>query len=168
MTHHDCYQGNPQIMIFDTSGSIGTPLHIYEGHRTNVTTVAFQSENRWFLSASEDGSVRIWDLRSSRCQREISNTIEEGGSGGRVAITQAALHPNQVEVTTADVEGRIRTWNVGMRHCSQEVYECTSEASAMRSVSVSESGRMIAAVNDKVDQWDELMCLGAIASLDPQ
>ena len=68
-----------------------------------------------------------------------------------MAITQAALHPNQVEVTTADVEGRVRTWNVGMRQCSKEVYRCTSEAIAMRSVSVSESGSMIAAVNDKVE-----------------
>ena len=111
----------------------------------------------------EDMGLEIIQM-STRNQQHI----EQGGSGGRVAITQAALHPNQVEVTTADVEGRVRTWNVGMRHCSHEVYECTSETSAMRSVSVSESGRMIAAVNDKVEQWDELMYLGTIASLDPQ
>lgn len=39
-----------------------------------------------------------------------------------MSITQAALHPNQVEVTTADVDGRVRTWDVGMKHCSNELY----------------------------------------------
>lgn len=37
-------------------------LH-YESHLNNVTAVGFQCDGKWMYSGSEDGTVKIWDLR---------------------------------------------------------------------------------------------------------
>lgn len=37
----------------------------------NVTAVSFHNEGKWLVTGSEDGSIRIWDLRcinvNSKC-----------------------------------------------------------------------------------------------------
>jgi WD40 repeat protein len=51
--------------------------------------VGFQKDSKWMYSGSEDGTVRIWDLRAPGCQREYQS---------RAAVNTVALHPNQGEL----------------------------------------------------------------------
>jgi WD40 repeat protein len=37
----------------------------YEAHTNNVTAVGFQCDGKWMYSGSEDGTVKIWDIRYS-------------------------------------------------------------------------------------------------------
>ncbi len=37
----------------------------YDSHSNNVTAVGFQCDGKWMYSGSEDGTVKIWDLRYS-------------------------------------------------------------------------------------------------------
>ena len=36
----------------------------YDGHTGNVTAVGFEPHGRWMYTGSEDGTVKIWDLRA--------------------------------------------------------------------------------------------------------
>lgn len=36
----------------------------YDSHTNNVMAVGFQCDGKWMYSGSEDGTVKIWDLRS--------------------------------------------------------------------------------------------------------
>lgn len=79
------------------------------------------------MSASEDGQIKIWDLRTSQCQREIHNNISPSQglfSAGRTSITAAALHPDQSKVVSADVDGCVRVWDIGTRGCLSELCVC--------------------------------------------
>lgn len=35
----------------------------YDGHTSNVTGLGFQDEGKWMYTGSEDGTIKIWDLR---------------------------------------------------------------------------------------------------------
>lgn len=121
------------MRIFGTDGSISAPLQVYEGHRSNVTAVAFHREHRWIMSASEDGQIRIWDLRTSQCQREIHNSVAPSHglfSAGRAPITAAVLHPDQSKVVSADLDGCVRVWDIGTRGCLSELGVCKPPTSA--------------------------------------
>lgn len=38
----------------------------YDGHTSNVTAVGFQKDGKWMYTGSEDGTIKIWDLRCVR------------------------------------------------------------------------------------------------------
>ena len=79
--------GNPAIRLFEVNTNNPQPITSFEGHSNNVTAVGFERDGRWMYSGSEDGTVKIWDLRASGSQREYES---------RGAVNSVVLHPNQV------------------------------------------------------------------------
>ena len=78
--------GNPAIRLFEVNTNNPQPITSFEGHTNNVTAVGFERDGRWMYSGSEDGTVKIWDLRASGFQREYES---------RGAVNSVVLHPNQ-------------------------------------------------------------------------
>eukprot|EP01084_Bolivina_argentea_P125774 222791_1 len=90
--------GNPQVKLFEIASQSPNPVVAYDGHTTNVTDVGFQKEGKWMFTGSEDGSIKIWDLRAPGCQR---NYICKS------PVHALALHPNQAELISGDQSGRM-------------------------------------------------------------
>ncbi|KAF3616060.1 WD repeat-containing protein wat1 [Capsicum annuum] len=78
--------GNPHIRLFDINSSSPQPRRSFDSHTNNVMAVGFQCDGNWMYSGSEDGTVKIWDLRAPGCQREYES---------RAAVNTVVLHPNQ-------------------------------------------------------------------------
>jgi len=81
--------GNPHIRLFDVNSNSPQPVISYDSHTSNVMAVGFHCDGNWMYSGSEDGTVRIWDLRTATCQREYES---------RAAVNTVVLHPNQVSI----------------------------------------------------------------------
>jgi len=127
---------NPQIRLFDINSNTNQPLTSYDGHSGNVTSVGFQKDGKWMYTSSEDGSVKIWDLRAPGCQRDY---------GGKSAVNFVALHPNQAELVACDQSGVVRVIDLTTNTCSKEL---TFEGEiAVESVSISNSGTTLVAAN---------------------
>ncbi len=92
-----------KFTLFEASTANVQAKNVLQGHRGNVTSVVFSPTSSWLLSASTDGTLRIWQLYTLTCQREISN---------RAGINRAILHPNEIEVITGDEAGLIKVWDL--------------------------------------------------------
>jgi G protein beta subunit-like protein len=76
----------------------------YEGHTGNIAALGFQKDNKWFFTASEDGTLKIFDFKATGFMRNFNNN--------GVMVNCAVLHPNQVEIIFGDQSGRIRIWDL--------------------------------------------------------
>ena len=85
--HYIAAGSNPKIKLYEVNSKGTDPFITYEGHTGNVTSLGFQRDGRWMFSGSDDGTIKIWDLRASTCQRDYEL---------RTAVNSVALHPNQV------------------------------------------------------------------------
>eukprot|EP01103_Thecamoeba_quadrilineata_P017580 TRINITY_DN6306_c0_g1_i1.p1 TRINITY_DN6306_c0_g1~~TRINITY_DN6306_c0_g1_i1.p1 ORF type:complete len:307 (+),score=45.61 TRINITY_DN6306_c0_g1_i1:26-946(+) len=130
--------GNPHIRFFDIPTNNPSPVQSYDGHTTNVTSVGFQKDGKWMYTGSEDGTIKIWDLRASGAQREY-----QCGS----AVNMVTLHPNQAELISGDQNGTIRVWDLVGNQCSREVVP--DGEVAIRSVSVASDGSGVVAANNR-------------------
>lgn len=88
------------------------PLVTLTGHTANVTSLAWQNEAKWLVSGSEDGTVKIWDIRTSSPQRNYAHLA---------SVNDLALHSNQGELISCDQNGAIKVWDLGGDRCSHEL-----------------------------------------------
>lgn len=63
-------------------------------------------------AGSEDKTVKIWDMRTRRCQREFES---------RGQVTTVALNAGQNELISGDQDGNIRVWDLTAGACSCEL-----------------------------------------------
>jgi coatomer subunit beta' len=61
-----------KVWDYQTKGCVQT----LEGHQGNVTSVAFHPELPIIISASEDGSVRLWNSNTYRLEKNLSYGLE--------------------------------------------------------------------------------------------
>lgn len=128
--------GNPHIKIYEVNGKGTEPLVTYEGHTSSVTAIGFQRDGRWMWSSSEDGTIKIWDLRTPSFQRNY-----ECGA----PVTSVALHPNQGELVSGDQAGNIRVWDLTANKCCNEF--APEADTPISSVSVAADASLCVAAN---------------------
>ena len=124
--------GNPHMHMFDINSSEEKPFISYEGHTNNITSIGFHRHLNWLYSASEDGTVRIWDPRASASTR----TYDCGAP-----VNTAALSPNQVELITGDQNGFVKVWDLVADKCRQEYLPLADVA--VRSIAIVSIGHIL-------------------------
>ena len=128
--------GNPHIRLFEVNTQNLQPVTSHDGHQGNVTAVGFERDGRWMYSGSDDGTVKIWDLRAGGYQREYES---------RGAVTCCVLHPNGTELISGDQNGNVRVWDLTQNACSCELVP--EVGTAVRSVSIAGDGSLVVAAN---------------------
>ncbi|ODV91587.1 hypothetical protein CANCADRAFT_73104 [Tortispora caseinolytica NRRL Y-17796] len=131
--------GHLHVRLYDITTQNPNPVITFEGHKNNVTAVAFQSDGKWLVTSSEDGTVKVWDTRTPTVQR---NYKHHG-----VAVNDVVIHPNQGELISGDQDGNIRIWDLGESTCTHQLIP--EQDVPVRSVSVAADGSMLVAGNNK-------------------
>lgn len=129
--------GNPFIRLFDCHSNNANPVMSYTGHNNNVTATGFQRDGKWMYTSSEDGTVKIWDLRAPGFQRDYQC---------KSPVTSVVLHPNQGELICTDEDGVVRVWDLAANCCSTELVPDGNVP--LRSVTVASDASYIVAANN--------------------
>ena len=130
--------GHPHIRLYDIHSSNPNPLTSFDGHTSNVTALGFQKDRKWMFSGSEDGTVKIWDIRVSTCQRDYQS---------KAAINAVVLHPNQGEMISGDEDGAIRVWDLTANQCTLELLP--EGRCPIRSLAIASDASILLAANNK-------------------
>lgn len=133
--------GNPHVRFYDMQSS-GTaqPTCRYDGHKSNVGAMGFDANGNWLYTGSEDGTMRVWDTRSQKCQR----CFENNGLFDRIALHSVDLHPNQVELLAGDQAGRVHVWDLAADRIRQQLVP--EEGVPVRSVCVASDAKSVVRV----------------------
>jgi G protein beta subunit-like protein len=106
---------NPQIRLFeinDSSNASPDPVLTLEGHTAAVTSLGFQRDVRYLYSGSEDGTVKIFDLRSPQASCSFDC---------KAPVNSVVHHPSRPEIISGDQNGVIRVWDLGTSKCINEL-----------------------------------------------
>jgi len=130
--------GNPHVRLYEINSSNPNPMTSFDGHVGNVTVVGFQKDRKWMYTGSEDGTVKIWDIRAPGYQRDYQS---------KSPINTVVLHPNQGEIISGDEDGNIRVWDLTANQCSYELVP--DGKTAIRSLTVASDASLVLAANNR-------------------
>jgi len=75
-----------------------------EGHTGNVTSLGFQKDGRYLYTGSEDGTIKVWDLRNPN----YSRSMDVGA-----AVNSVCLRSDRDEFVSGDQNGNVKVWDLG-------------------------------------------------------
>lgn len=130
--------GARSIRLYDIRSNNPNHTLSFDDHTGNVTAVAIQADGKWLASSSEDGTVKVWDMRTGHVQRNYKH---------KCPVNDVVIHPNQGELISCDNDGNVRIWDLGENTCTHQLVP--EDDVPVRSVSVASDGTMLVAGNNK-------------------
>lgn len=91
------------------------------------------------VTSSEDGTVKIWDIKSGSVQRNYNHGCP---------VNDVVIHPNQGELISCDRGGNVRIWDLGENKCSHQLIP--EDDVSVSSVTVASDGSLLCAGNNTV------------------
>lgn len=129
-----------EIQLFSTSN--GTPARTLRGHTGEITALRFVGQ-QGLMSASRDGSIKLWDVTSGA-------SVAAGWHFGEVRDLDAAVTPQGILAAAAvgsDGNGRVCVWRLvtkGREQTFEQQGDFLEHKTAPDAVAVAPDGSLIA------------------------
>lgn len=139
-----------KVRLFDIKHRDKTPL-VLSGHSDRVLAVAFDAAGDRLASGCDDGSIRLWNVRTGSLDRVLAAdpVAETGHKNGVVAV---AFSPNGRLLASGSFDKTVRVWDLE----SGESFALSGHGGTTRAVAFSPDGTQVASASaDKtVRLWD--------------
>ncbi|KIW03981.1 uncharacterized protein PV09_04812 [Verruconis gallopava] len=140
---------------------IGTVLINFDGHKTAITTLAFDSSGARLASGSKDTDIVVWDLvaevglfklRGHKDQIVSLQWLYTGKEDGTSDAVNGS-HPESAFILSASKDALIKIWDISSQHCIEtHVAQTNGECWAM-GVSPDMSGCITAGSDGELKVW---------------
>ena len=120
-------------------------LHTLKGHKKRVWSVCYAPDGKMLASASDDKSVKLWDVQRGTCVRTLR--------GHTAYVLSVAFSPDGKALASAGSDKSVKIWNVACGTC---VRTLKGHTEYVRSVAFAPDGKTLASASrDKsVKVWD--------------
>eukprot|EP00923_Selenidium_pygospionis_P045220 GHVN01078027.1.p1 GENE.GHVN01078027.1~~GHVN01078027.1.p1 ORF type:complete len:558 (-),score=117.07 GHVN01078027.1:325-1998(-) len=119
------YEASSQLKGGDPEGlPTDTPIRTLEGHRLAVTSIKFHPTFFLLLSASDDGSIKVWDFESGRCEKSFD---EHTG-----AINDLSFDDTGKWLASASTDLTAKIWDFTKMTCAKTLRGHDGAVSAVR------------------------------------
>lgn len=125
-------------------------VNYFEGHSNNILDLAISTDGKYLVSASVDGTARIWDLDGYRSlfelrhfeDAEAPDLSEKEKIKARTdhEVTTAEFSPDTNLVATASIDGAARLWQ---RTTGKLLFSLTGHVGPVRSIRFSPDGKLL-------------------------
>jgi len=126
-----------------------TLLHILNAHAKPVTAVAATTDGHWLVTASDDMTAKLWNLRSDRPDRDHREL-----KGHAHRVTDAAISPNNRWLVTGCCDGIARLWDLTMANPASSAQALKGHKSFILSVDVSDTTVITGSADRTAQLWD--------------
>jgi WD40 repeat protein len=105
------------------------------GHARDVRSGAFSRDGTHLLTGSEDGTLKLWDLATTRLVRTFS--------GHKGEVTVVALSPEGGRALSGSKDKTIKLWDVATGRLIRTIYAHLDSSSEVSSVAFSPDGKRL-------------------------
>jgi WD40 repeat protein len=99
---------NNKIELWDWDGSQAFPLQTLQGHSLGIWSIAFSPDGKTLASASDDETVKLWELDTLSGFWSHSATL----SGHSAAVFQVAFSPDGKILASASGDRTVKLWSL--------------------------------------------------------
>jgi WD40 repeat protein/serine/threonine protein kinase len=123
----------------------GIELRTFEGHRSDLSSVAFSADGRRLASSGWDAKIKVWDVASGKELLTIHRHSDN--------VTQVSFSPGGRFLVSAGFDGTVRLWQVSD---GEEVRNFRGHTGLVHCVTFSPDGERLASagVDHQVKIWD--------------